>query len=300
MLTRGPSEVGNPFINYLLPLAASDQLVLDGILAIAGAHLTVNDTTDLNLEVATRGHFAKVLAGLQELLSSESAQMISEDTKNTTSTRSSQILLILQLLCVYDHLQGNTRGAIYLHLKASREYVSLLTSPSESYDELAYLRGFLLEMYTYHAMKVALSPRNMIRENKVDIDPSVHSLDLISGYKSRGCLLGFGQRLFEMIPQIHRLVEARREEEMLGLESTILEERYHSLVAKLEALDAFEENIEGSRTRQERARATLIYQNALIVYLHSAFNKDMLSDAALSAELEARLDKTMPTFFSLF
>lgn len=102
MLTRGPSEVGNPFINYLLPLAASDQLVLDGILAIAGAHLTVNDTTDLNLEVATRGHFAKVLAGLQELLSSESAQMISEDTKNTTSTRSSQILLILQLLCVYD------------------------------------------------------------------------------------------------------------------------------------------------------------------------------------------------------
>lgn len=155
-------------------------------------------------------------------------------------------------------------------------------------------------MYTYHAMKVALSPRNMIRENKVDIDPSVHSLDLISGYKSRGCLLGFGQRLFEMIPQIHRLVEARREEEMLGLESTILEERYHSLVAKLEALDAFEENIEGSRPRQERAGATLIYQNALIVYLHSAFNKDMLSDAALSAELEARLDKTMPTFFSLF
>ncbi|RGP65179.1 ATP-dependent zn protease [Fusarium longipes] len=301
MLTRGPSECGNPFVNYLLPLAASNELVLDCVLAIGGAHLTVNNPTARGLEVATRCHYAKVLAGLQKLLSFEIGQVTPGMVEETTSTRSSQILLILQLLCIYDHIQGNTRGAIYLHLKASREYIATLTSPCQPYDELEYLRGFLLEMYTYHAMKLALSPRNMLREELVEIDPSVHSLDIFSGYKSRGCLLGFGQPLFEMVPQIHQLVEARRQEEKLGLGvSMALSEQYESLVANLEAFDAYGENSEGLRPRQERAGATMIYQNALIVYLHSAFHQDMLADVNLAKELEARIDKTMPAFFSLF
>jgi hypothetical protein len=101
-LTRGPSEDGNPFMNYLLPLAASNELVLDCILAIGGAHLAVNNPTDRGLEVATRGHYAKVLAGLQKLLAYETAQITVGTINETTSTRSSQILLILQLLCVYD------------------------------------------------------------------------------------------------------------------------------------------------------------------------------------------------------
>lgn len=101
-LTRGPSEDGNPFMNYLLPLAASNELVLDCILAIGGAHLAVNNPTDRGLEVATRGHYAKVLAGLQKLLAYETAQVTAGTINETTSTRSSQILLILQLLCVYD------------------------------------------------------------------------------------------------------------------------------------------------------------------------------------------------------
>ncbi|KAH7178986.1 fungal-specific transcription factor domain-containing protein [Fusarium flagelliforme] len=300
-LTRGPSEDGNPFMNYLLPLAASNELVLDCILAIGGAHLTVNSPMDRGLEVATRGHYAKVLAGLQKLLAYETAQTTAGTINETTSTRSSQILLILQLLCVYDHIEGNTRGAVYLHLKASREYITTLTSLSRTYDELEYLRGFLLEMYTYHSMKLALSPRNALHDHKVDIDPSVHSLDILAPYKSRGCLLGFGQRLFEMIPEIHQLVEARREEEKLGIEvSLAMRQEYERLVAKLEAFDPYAENLEGLRPRQERAGATMIYQNALIVYLHSAFHEDMLSHPDLPSELEARIDKMMPTFFSLF
>jgi hypothetical protein len=113
MLTRGPSECGNPFVNYLLPLAASNELVLNCVLAIGGAHLTVNNSTARGLEVATRGHYANVLAGLQKLLSFETGQVSPGMVEETTSTRSSHILLILQLLCIYD-VSRPSQSYIYL------------------------------------------------------------------------------------------------------------------------------------------------------------------------------------------
>lgn len=113
-LTRGPSEDGNPFVNYLLPLAASNELVLDCVLAIGGAHLTVNDPTDRGLEVATRGHYAKILAGLQKLLAYETNHLATGMIDGTTSTRSSQILLILQLLCFYEVSQLPQPSTSYL------------------------------------------------------------------------------------------------------------------------------------------------------------------------------------------
>ncbi|KAF4961923.1 hypothetical protein FSARC_9964 [Fusarium sarcochroum] len=303
MLTRGPSEDGNPFINYLLPLAISNELVLDCVLAIGGAHLTVNDNTARGpgLEVTTRGHYARVLAGLQKLLSYETGQIVPEVNAQTRSTKSSEVLLILLLLCAFDSFQGNGRGAIYHHLKASREYITLLTSTPELYDELGYLRGFLLEFYAYHALKLAISPRNLLAEQVVELDPFMQSLDILDGYKSRGCLLGFGQHLFEMIPQISDLVEARRvEEKRDSTKPTALKKQYEYLLLKLETFNAYGEALEGLRPRSERAGATMIYQNALIVYLHSAFHQDMLASPKLTTELEMRIDKMMPVFYSLF
>ncbi|KAM0542831.1 hypothetical protein ACHAPJ_012611 [Fusarium lateritium] len=303
MLTRGPSVEGNPFINYLLPLAASNELVLDCVLAIGGAHLTVNSTAarGLELEVTTRGHYARVLEGLQKLLSEETSQMIPGASAQTKSTRSSHIALILLLLCVFDTVQGTARGAIYHHLKASREYIGLLTATSDSYNEIEHLRGFLLELYAFHALKLAISPRNMLSEQTVELDPFLQSLGILDGYKSRGCLLGFGQHLFEMIPQISDLVEARREEEKRSSTMrTALEKQYECLLLKLQTFNPYGESLDGLRPRQERAGATMIYQNALIVYLHSAFHQDMLASPELAAELEMRIDKMMPVFYALF
>lgn len=150
-------------------------------------------------------------------------------------------------------------------------------------------------------MKLALSPRNMLRQEHVEIDPSVHSLEILDGYKSRGFLLGFGQSLFEMIPQIHQLVEARREEEKLGLgESATLRKQYEYLLAKLDAFDPSVEDLDSLLPSQDRSDATLIYQNALIVYLHSAFCTNMLSDVSLSIDIDERIIKTMPAFITLF
>ncbi|KAF5580778.1 transcriptional activator UGA3 [Fusarium pseudocircinatum] len=234
MLTRGPCADGNPFIHYLLPLAATDTLVLDCILAIGGAHLTVNDTTSTiqrarALEVATRGHYATVLSGLQKLLSYETGQITLPD-EHTGPPTPIRILLILLLLCVYD--------------------VRLFTS---------------------------------------------------RGYRSRGFLLGFGQGLWEMVPEISQLVEARREEETRGIvATTAFQKQYDSLLTRLEGYNAFEEDANGLCSREEQAEAVMIYQHGLIVYLQSSFHLDMLANPNLAAQIDSRVEQTMSAFYSLF
>lgn len=107
MLTRGPSLDGNPFIQYLLPLASHDALVLNCVLAIGGAHVVVNDTSSSHkgargLEVAARSHYANVLSGIQKLLYYRTGQTIYAPEADITPPTPSRVLLILLLLCVFD------------------------------------------------------------------------------------------------------------------------------------------------------------------------------------------------------
>ncbi|KAG4288578.1 hypothetical protein FPRO06_03400 [Fusarium proliferatum] len=306
MLTRGPSLDGNPFIQYLLPLASHDALVLNCVLAIGGAHVVVNDTSSSHkgargLEVAARSHYANVLSGIQKLLYYRTGQTIYAPEADITPPTPSRVLLILLLLCVFDHVQGSSRSSIYHHLKASQEYIKLLTSDSNAPDELRNLRGFILELYTYHTIKLAITPRSLTSNEFVEIDPSVHSLDVLDGYKSQGYLLGFGKQLFELVPRVSKLVEARRNEEQQNPKRpTALSKEYDFLLQKLHSVDEAGDESNGLRPYKERAGATMIYQNALIVYLKSAFQRNMLADPELMFEIDERIDQMMPNFYNLF
>ncbi|KAJ4239278.1 hypothetical protein NW760_003033 [Fusarium oxysporum] len=306
MLTRGPSLDGNPFIQYLLPLASHDALVLNCVLAIGGAHVVINDTSSSRegargLEVAARGHYANVLSGIQKLLYYRTGKTIHTPEADTTPPSPSRVLLILLLLCVFDHVQGSSRSSIYHHLKASQEYITLLTCDPNAPDELRNLRGFILELYAYHTMKLAITPRSLTSKEFVEIDASVHSLDVLDGYKSRGYLLGFGKHLFELVPKVAKLVEARRNEEQQNAERpTIFTKEYEYLLQRLRSVTEAADDSNGLRPHKERAGATMIYQNALIVYLQSAFHRDMLADPELMSEIEGRIDQMMPNLYTLF
>ncbi|KAF4439504.1 Transcriptional activator UGA3 [Fusarium acutatum] len=323
MLTRGPSLDGNPFIQYLLPLASHDTLVLNCVLAIGGAHVVINDTSSSHegargLEVTARGHYANVLSGIQKLLYYRTGQTAYAPEADATPPTPSRVLLILLLLCVFDvseigtvlipninrtiqHVQGSSRSSIYHHLKASQEYIKLLTSDPNAPDELRNLRGFILELYTYHTMKLAITPRSLTSNEFVEIDPSVRSLDVLDGYKCRGYLLGFGKQLFELVPKVAKLVEARRNEEQQNPKRpTAFSKEYDYLLQRLHSVDEAGDDSNGLRPYKERAGATMIYQNALIVYLQSAFQRNMLADPELMFEIEERIDQMMPNFYNLF
>ncbi|KAF5626661.1 transcriptional activator UGA3 [Fusarium tjaetaba] len=306
MLTRGPSLDGNPFIQYLLPLASHDPLVLNCVLAIGGAHVVINDTSSSHesargLEVAARGHYANVLTGVQRLLYYRTGKTFHAPEADTPPPTPSRVLLILLLLCVFDHVQGSSRSSIYHHLKASKEYITFLTSDTNSPDELRNLRGFILELYAYHTMKLSITPRGLASNEFVDINPAVHSLDVLSGYKSRGYLIGFGKKLFELVPRVARLVEARRNEEQNNPHMpTALTKEYDCMLQRLHNVSEADDDSNGLRPYKERAGATMIYQNALIVYLQSAFHQNMLANPELIFEIEERIDQMMPNFYTLF
>jgi hypothetical protein len=58
---------GRKFIAHILPLAHSDDLVLQGVLALSGAHLS-SKLTDGDIKQATWTHYALALRGVKHAL----------------------------------------------------------------------------------------------------------------------------------------------------------------------------------------------------------------------------------------
>lgn len=201
-------------------------------------------------------------------------------------------------------VQGDVHGAVYHHIRASRQYVVSLkeTAQNPSSDKLLHIRGFLLEMYAFLALKLAITPRGALEHHTVQLDPFLESLDFLSQYKSRGFLLGFGHGLFALIPEVSKIVEDRRLEESSNTTSKTLYESYKHLVAKLDAFDAFSDVLEGEGfcPAFEQGPAAAIYKSALIIYLHSAFHEDILSNLDLVAEIEKRINKTLPLCWAIY
>ncbi|KAF4499474.1 Transcriptional activator UGA3 [Fusarium agapanthi] len=150
-------------------------------------------------------------------------------------------------------------------------------------------------------MKLAITARSLTSNEFVEIDPSVRSLDVLSRYKSRGYLIGFAKKLFELVPKVAKLVEARRKGEQQTPERpTALTKEYNYMLQRLQSNNEGNDGSNGLRPYKERAGATMIYQNALIMYLESAFHRNMLANPELIFEIQERIDQMMPKFYSLF
>ncbi|OHE94205.1 C6 zinc finger domain-containing protein [Colletotrichum orchidophilum] len=302
ILARGPSVDGNPFINYVLPLAVSDSLVLDCVLAIGGAHLVVLDPKQPHSEVMTRRHYARLLAGLQKALLGEVSCAVGESDED----KKQYILLILLLLCVFEGVQGDNTGAIYHHVRASRHYVIDLAAdidkPSASSKKSKHIRGFLLEIYAMFALKLAVTPRGLQEEKPVTLDPFLGSLKFLSEYKSRGFMLSFGHGLFAMIPEISNLLERRRLEELCQSKSDDLYESYKSFVETLDSWDSLSDVLEGEGAcpRYQQSSAVAIYRTALVLILHSAFHEGLYKNPELIAEINLRIDKILPLCWAVY
>jgi len=83
----------NPFLNIVLPIAFSDHVVMNSVLAIAGAHLRFDETLNQETVTATWSHHSLVLRDLQLELSR--SQLDQENEKL-------RMLLIILLLCMVE------------------------------------------------------------------------------------------------------------------------------------------------------------------------------------------------------
>ncbi|KAK2047234.1 C6 zinc finger domain-containing protein [Colletotrichum somersetense] len=300
LLVRGRTSEGNPFINYVLPLAASDDLIMDCVLAIGGAHKSVLDAKNRQLEVVARGHYARILAGLRKVLAGRAGSTFGSAGED----KQVYMVLILLLLCILEGVQGDVNGAVHHHLRAARQYVAPLAAKSRapSPHKLRYIHGFLLEIYAVFALEFSITPRGILQDQPFELDPFLKSLAFLGEYKSCGFMLGFGHGLFGMIPEISKLVEARRAENLDEEASSSLYHSYRSLVSKLDSWDEFADILEENclSPRYEQATAANIYRNALIIHLHGAFHDNLMDEPELIAEIELRIDKMLPLCWAFY
>jgi len=63
------AKESNPFIGYVLPLALSDNLYMNCILALSGSDLSVDDMIDPSSMSATWSHYSHAVRGLHSQLS---------------------------------------------------------------------------------------------------------------------------------------------------------------------------------------------------------------------------------------
>ncbi|KAK2017593.1 hypothetical protein LZ32DRAFT_550928 [Colletotrichum eremochloae] len=298
LLVRGRTPEGNPFINYVLPIAVSDGLIMDCILTIGAAHMSVSDPENRQLEVATRIRYARVLEGLRKALGGQ----VNPIFGSTEEDKQVYVVLVLVLLCLLEVWRGDLDGAVHYHMRAVRQCIAPLAAKSRrpSPHKLRHIHGFLLEIYAVFSLELAILPRGTLNNQQVELDPFVESLAFLGEYKSRGFMLGFGHGLFGMIPKVAKLVQARRAENLDEEVSSRLYQSYRSLVSKLDLWDDFADVLEGEAfsPRHEQASAASMFRNAMIIYLHDAFHENLMDEPELIAEIDVRIDKMLPLCWS--
>lgn len=88
----GPLQ-DNPFVNMLLPMAYTDDLLMHALLALSGAHLTSREPEMVDLSRATSMHYAKLIGGLR----GEFSGLTDEDLG-----KKENLLRLLMIACHYE------------------------------------------------------------------------------------------------------------------------------------------------------------------------------------------------------
>ena len=83
----------NPFATILLPLAYLDDLLMHGLLAFSGAHLSFKEPNNIEIARATTMHYGRLLKGLRL----EIAALEEDDL-----AKKERILRILMIACHYE------------------------------------------------------------------------------------------------------------------------------------------------------------------------------------------------------
>lgn len=55
----------SPFVTMLIPLGYTDGLLMHGLLALSGSHLTYRKPDDIRLALATSLHYSRLVTGLR-------------------------------------------------------------------------------------------------------------------------------------------------------------------------------------------------------------------------------------------
>ncbi|KAH7202660.1 fungal-specific transcription factor domain-containing protein [Fusarium oxysporum] len=197
---------GNPFLSEIIPIASVDDMVMHGVLVISGAHMNFGNMSSGPIGEATLDHYSTLIRQLVIEVS---------DHKGSCVNKLARLLLVLVMLCHFEAISGETDGAMFRHLGASREIIAEIesrqpTEPLGSDSETLY--GLGLELYAYLIFVNCLTPYGLLQERQFSLDSFIASPSSLASYSTFGIMFAGLHDLFALIPQIsllfrHRLIE---------------------------------------------------------------------------------------------
>ncbi|CEJ92680.1 Putative Pc12g14900 protein [[Torrubiella] hemipterigena] len=189
---NGSTDV-NPFVSQLVPIAFSNPLVLQLILAQSASHRQASGGEIQGNEVAQK-YYTDSLRMFRNVVD----EYMSGKEENTLDLTIGSLILSLTEVA-----RGDKRGTIFDHLKASESMLTLLINRPQS-EVPSDLADFLVEYYLHMtaASMISTDPRHKVPSLSPEVEAMARSL-VEKGYI--GQLAGCWLELLLIIPQIFHL-----------------------------------------------------------------------------------------------
>lgn len=194
----------NPFITQVLPLATSDDLLMNVILATGGVHLCYDPDPNYQANIDTYKHYALALRALR----AETVNGYPE----WNYEKCLRVLLVLLLLGQLEALRGDVAGSIFPHIRAARPLMIQLlrrSGPHKSNNHLTIFEQYIVEMYVYLVIVSRIIPDDISTKRAVEEDSFLLSLEWLRRYPDNSTFLLGGYDLFELIPTVCNLARDR-------------------------------------------------------------------------------------------
>ena len=302
LITTKPLR-NNKFVTFILPLAGVDDLLMHAVLAVSGTHLNFMNEAAPDIRHATSAHYGMVLRSLYQAFSTLS---------DRSTTQILRLLLVLILLChvevrhipnrpaetnrLCQAISGNTHGAIFPHLRATRQLILDLQKrlANGGLVEDKKLQGFVLEVYAYLALVSNIIPYGIVQERTLPLDPFITSLGGLKEYETFGIFFGCCHSLFELIPSISVLATKRLREEELSMRSEETVSMYNGLLSRLEEWRAPPLDPEMAEWKSAHIATGKMYRHALFAYLKAAMCGSVVDNPKVIYQLQQHIDEVWP------
>ncbi|KAK6378972.1 hypothetical protein LTS17_006675 [Exophiala oligosperma] len=272
-------KADNPFLSCVLPRALSDDLILNCVLAMTGAHRAYADA-DHKYNYLYRKHYALALSQLRrEISHSDAGQSI-------------RFLLATLLLTLVEAINGNDHGAAALHLRASQPLVSAALTASSSFDNDA-IKSFLVEWYVYLNLVSNFTFKSDHPFHGSSTDHWLPSLEHIMQQNSSSTFFGLSQGLFRMIPSICALGQQRLQERNQGTVSFDSYAKYASLERRICTWQTPAGLKMEDEWAEQLSTAADVHKHVLLIFLHSAFHGSPVADDEIMTKLQPELDSLL-------
>ncbi|KAB8262252.1 fungal-specific transcription factor domain-containing protein [Aspergillus pseudonomiae] len=277
-----------PFVSWLLPVAYSDDLLMNGILALSGGHLLYKLPDNHAIQQATSRHYSLAVQSLHRVLNDESTLL-----EPLVLIR---VVLAIVILFHYEVVSGHLDGSPFTHLRAGRHLILRLRNCRHQLTSSAErkLFGFVAEVYSYIVLSNSITPFNMNCNRTLIYDSFLQSLDDLRDLGAFGVMFSGFHSLFELISSISLFAGEQEAQPSTGPSLPLDRyETYNQLKMRIDHLDISTIEHPDTEVLPGHSTALGVFRIALLVFLETAVSPFSKHDSMRVHHLQPLLDRAV-------